>query len=279
MKKEIRLVALDMDGTLFNQESRISEADQAAILRITGNGTEVAISTGRPYAGLPVPDLLAIGIRYAITTNGAAVYRLADRQCLASDCMEPGIVTTVIDELQKKSIHIDAFIDGDCYCPVACRPGIDRLDMPESIRRYIRETRTFVPDLAAFIRERRLAVQKMTLNFYPLPDGSFGHRSEVMALLSACPAVTWLSGGYHNLEFTRSGVTKGTGLRFLCEYLKIDMEQTMACGDTQNDMDILKTAGIGVAMGNATPEIREIADYVTLSNEESGVAHAISRFL
>ncbi len=119
----------------------------------------------------------------------------------------------------------------------------------------------------------------MTLNFYPLPDGSFGHRSEVMALLSACPAVTWLSGGYHNLEFTRSGVTKGTGLRFLCEYLKIDMEQTMACGDTQNDMDILKTAGIGVAMGNATPEIREIADYVTLSNEESGVAHAISRFL
>ncbi len=279
MKKEIRLVALDMDGTLFNQESRISEADQAAILRITGNGAEVAISTGRPYAGLPVPDLLAIGIRYAITTNGAAVYRLADRQCLASDCMDPGIVTPVIDELQKKSIHIDAFIDGDCYCPVACRPGIDRLDMPESIRRYIRETRTFVPDLAAFIRERRLPVQKMTLNFYPLPDGSFGHRSEVMALLSACPAVTWLSGGYHNLEFTRSGVTKGTGLRFLCEYLKIDMEQTMACGDTQNDMDILKTAGIGVAMGNATPEIREIADYVTLSNEESGVAHAISRFL
>lgn len=275
MKKEIRLVALDMDGTLFNQQSQISQTDQSAIRRITKSGIETAISTGRPYAGLPVGLLLDIGVRYAITCNGAAVYCLENRQCLHSDCMSPALVCSLLDELQKKSIHMDAFIDGDCYSLDACARNIDRLDMPESIRLYIKNTRTFVPDLAAYIHRHERNVQKMTLNFYPLADGTFLHRDEVMALLAACPQVTFLSGGYHNLEFTRAGVTKGTGLRFLCRYLDIDIRHTMACGDTQNDIDILKTAGISVAMGNAQTEVKEIADFITLSNEESGVAHAL----
>ncbi len=275
MKNDIRLVALDLDGTLFNRQSQISQTDQSAIRQITESGIEAAISTGRPYAGLPVGLLPDIGIRYAITCNGAAVYRLSDRRCLHSDCMPPSLVCSLLDELQKKSIHMDAFIDGDCYSLNACARNIDRLDMPESIRRYIRDTRTFVPDLAAYIREHGRDVQKMTLNFYPLPDGTFLHRDEVMTLLAACPQITFLSGGYHNLEFTRAGVTKGTGLRFLCQHLDIDIRQTMACGDTQNDLDILKTAGVSVAMANAQPEVREIADFITFSNEESGVAHAL----
>ena len=87
-----------------------------------------------------------------------------------------------------------------------------------------------------------------------------------------------LSSGYHNLEFTRAGVTKGNGLTLLCSHLGVDIEETLACGDTQNDIDILKTAAIGVAMENALPEVKEIADFVTRSNENSGVAHAIHTF-
>lgn len=278
MKQHISLIALDMDGTLYNDQSQISPEDGAAIREASANGVTVAISTGRPYAGLPVETLVDLGIRYAITSNGAAVYLLPDKKCLYESCMEPEMICPLLDELQKKDIHIDAFIDGDGYELAACRPKICLLDMPESIRRYIETTRTFVDDLAAFVRERQLSVQKIILNFYPLPNGAFGHREEAKALLAAHPEITFLSGGYHNLEFTKSGTTKGIGLRFLCDHLGIRMDETMACGDTQNDIDILKTASIGVAMANARPDVKEIADFITLSNEESGVAHAIRHF-
>lgn len=278
MKKKIRLAALDMDGTLFNHESQISAADRETIKEASQNGVEVVISTGRPYAGLPAELLTSIGIHYAITANGAAVYRLPDKECIYSDCMEPSLVCPILKKLQKKDIHMDAFIDGEGFGQASCRPKIGLLDMPESIRAYIRSTRSFQEDLAVFIEENQLDVQKMTLNFYPLPDGTFQHREEVKALLSSCPGISFLCGGYHNLEFTKAGASKGMGLRFLCTHLCIPLSETMAVGDTQNDIDILKTAAIGVAMENARDDVKEIADYITRSNENSGVAHAIRRF-
>ena len=228
MKQPVSLIALDMDGTLFNGQSEISKEDQDAIREASSRGIHVAISTGRPYAGLPVTLLSGLGVSYAITSNGAAVYHLPDRLCIHESAMEPALVCPIIEELQKKSIHLN--------------------------------------------------VQKMTLNFYPQEDGTFLYRNEVMQILSEHPEITFLSGGYHNLEFTRAGVTKGNGLTLLCSHLGVDIEETLACGDTQNDIDILKTAAIGVAMENALPEVKEIADFVTRSNENSGVAHAIRTF-
>ena len=256
MKQPVSLIALDMDGTLFNGQSEISKEDQDAIREASSRGIHVAISTGRPYAGLPVTLLSGLGVSYAITSNGAAVYHLPDRLC----------------------IHMDAFINGDGFSQRSCEGKIDCLDMPTSIKRYIHRTRTFTDDLAAYIRVHNLNVQKMTLNFYPQEDGTFLYRDEVMQILSEHPEITFLSGGYHNLEFTRAGVTKGNGLTLLCSHLGVDIEETLACGDTQNDIDILKTAAIGVAMENALPEVKEIADFVTRSNENSGVAHAIHTF-
>lgn len=278
MHKKIHLVALDMDGTLFNHQSQISDTDQQTIREATAKGIEVVISTGRPYIGLPATLLSELGIRYAITSNGAAIYRLPDKECIYECCMTPELICPIIDELQKKDIHMDAFINGNGYSRHACKEKIALLDMPESIRQYIRDTRTFTDDLADYIRQHQLQVQKMTLNFYPLPDGSFAHREEVKAILSSHPEITFLSGGYYNLEFTKKGTSKGAGLVFLCDHLNLSLEQTMAVGDTQNDINILKTAAIGVAMGNAREDVKAIADYITGSNEESGVAHAIRHF-
>lgn len=279
MQKNIRLLALDMDGTLFNHDSEISQTDMDAIRGITAGGVTVTISTGRPYCGLPAALLYELGIQYAITANGAAIYRLPDKKCLYKSCMEPQLVCPIIEELQKKDIHMDAFIEGDGYSERSCESKIDLLAIPESIRSYIKTTRSFTDDLAAYIRKWDYDVQKMTLNFYPLADGSFKSREEVKALLASHPEVTFLSGGYHNLEFTKAGTTKGMGLRFLCDDLGIDLSETMACGDTQNDIDILKTAAVGVAMGNARDDVKEIADYITSTNDESGVAAAIRRFI
>ncbi len=161
----------------------------------------------------------------------------------------------------------------------AVRKNGERLVVPEALKHYILNTRKRVDDLPQFIRDNHLKVQKMTLNFYPDENGVFKDRAEVKNYLESNPNVTSVCGGYNNLEFTRAGVNKGVALRALAEILSIDPTETMAIGDTENDLAIIKAAGIGVAMGNATPAVREQADYVTDDNESDGVATAMEHFI
>ena len=119
----------------------------------------------------------------------------------------------------------------------------------------------------------------MTVNFQTDENGVLIDREDVRLFLASNPDITVVCGGYNNLEFTRKGVDKGQGLIHLANYLGIPIEETMAIGDTENDLEILKTAGISVAMGNSIEDIKKLADYVTLTNEEDGVAHAIEHFL
>lgn len=140
-------------------------------------------------------------------------------------------------------------------------------------------TRKSIEDMPAFLRKQNSGVQKMTLNFPEGEDNSFPDRSKAMEILDRYPQVSYLCGGYNNLEFTMAGISKGKGLALLCQYLNISIDHTIACGDSENDLDIMKAAGLGVAMANAPREIRELADDITLSNEEDGVAAMIQKWL
>lgn len=275
----IQLIALDLDGTLLNGCGEISEDDQRAIREAAEAGIHVVVSTGRPYVGVPVEMLAPLGVRYAITTNGAAVYRVPEKECLYSNSLERGLACRLIRELAGYDVHFDVFIDGDAYSQRDRQHLIDRLTFPEATKRYVKRTRRIVEDLAQFIEDKQAEVQKITVNFYPLEEGIYKDRDRVFQLFAACPQITFLSGGFHNLELTKAGVEKGIGLSFLADMLGIPIEQTMACGDTQNDLNIMKTAGVGVAMENAGDEVKAIADFVTRSNEESGVAFAIRQFM
>lgn len=280
MSAKIKLVALDMDGTLFNDKLEITEENQRAIRAAIGSGTHVIISTGRPYVALPIEKLTDLGIRYVITSNGGGVYRIPEKECVYSSCMPPEVIVPIIRHLQTKDIQYDAFISGNRYRESDRQHLVERMtQFPEATRQMVKTNATFVDNLAAFIEERSLDVEKMTINFYPLPDGTYKDRDDVWSYLSANPQITALCGGYMNVEYTMAGTTKAMGLRFLADMLDVPMECTMACGDTQNDADIMQAAAIGVAMGNASDDIKAIADFVTKSNNDSGVAYAIDKFV
>lgn len=271
----IQLVALDLDGTLFNNQGQITPNNREAIQKALDNGIQVVISTGRPLAGIPMEQIEKTGIRYAITTNGSGVYELATKKCIYENGMEEEIILPILEFLNTKDIHMDAFINGGAYSSEKCRAAAEKLDIPPSLKHYIINTRVRVPDLTDYIRQNHLRVQKMTLNFYPNGDGTFKDRESVKEFLLANPQIQCVSGGYNNLEFTRAGVTKGTGLLELTHFLGLLPENTMAIGDTENDIAILTAAGIGVAMGNATDDVKTVSSYITSSNEEDGVAKAI----
>lgn len=275
----IQLVALDLDGTLFNNQSVISQENLKTIRTITDAGIHVVISTGRPFNGVPFVQLEGTGIDYAITANGSGIYRISTGECLFDDSMPEELILPILDFLLQKDINIDAFIAGKGVSPTKCRETALKLSVPDSIKAYIVDTRFRVDDLADYIHSNHLQVQKMTLNFLREPDGTLKHREEVRAFLEGNPQVTCVCGGYNNLEFTRVDVSKGAGLLKLADALGVAPCDTMAIGDTENDISIIDAAGIGVAMGNATPDVKEAADYITCSNEEDGVAAAIRHFL
>lgn len=277
--KDIKLVALDLDGTLFDNSSRISKRNLTAIHSITDKGIHVVISTGRPFEGIPFDQIKGTGINYAITANGSGIYEISTGKCLYENAMDEELVTPILNFLLTRDIHMDAFIGGKGYTPVQCVETAQKLTVPSSIKNYIITTRTRLDNILQFIHENQLRVQKMTLNFYPAADGTLIDRETVRKFLVSNPSITTVCGGYNNLEFTRADANKGVGLRKLAEILGVNPDATMAIGDTENDLAIIEAAGIGVAMGNATDAVKARADYVTTTNTKDGVAAAIEHFI
>ena len=277
--KDIKLVALDLDGTLFDNSSRISESNLTAIRSITDKGIHVVISTGRPFEGIPFDQIKGTGINYAITANGSGIYEISTGKCLYENAMDEELVTPILNFLLTRDIHMDAFIGGKGYTPVQCVETAQKLTVPSSIKNYIITTRTRLDNILQFIHENQLKVQKMTLNFYPAADGTLIDRETVRKFLVSNPSITTVCGGYNSLEFTRADANKGVGLRKLAEILGVNPDATMAIGDTENDLAIIEAAGIGVAMGNATDAVKARADYVTTTNTKDGVAAAIEHFI
>lgn len=277
--KDIKLVALDLDGTLFDNSSHISERNLTAIRSITDKGIHVVISTGRPFEGIPFDQIKGTGINYAITANGSGIYEISTGKCLYENAMDEELVTPILNFLLTRDIHMNAFIGGKGYTPVQCVETAQKLTVPSSIKNYIITTRTRLDNILQFIHENQLKVQKMTLNFYPAADGTLIDRETVRKFLVSNPSITTVCGGYNNLEFTRADANKGVGLRKLAEILGVNPDATMAIGDTENDLAIIEAAGIGVAMGNATDAVKARADYVTTTNTKDGVAAAIEHFI
>ncbi|MGN1154569.1 MAG: Cof-type HAD-IIB family hydrolase [Agathobacter sp.] len=276
---DIKLVALDLDGTLFNSKGIITEKTRQEIKRIADRGVHVVISTGRPYNGVPFEQIKGLGIDYAITTNGAAIYQISTNKCIYENCMDFDIIGPIIEFLVSREIHIDTYIDGEGYTPVRCRENLFRLPLADSMKKYILATRTPVENLYEYVRDCGKKVQKMTLNFYPQPDGTRLYREEVRIFLESNPAIETVCGGFCNLEFSKAGVNKGEGLLHLAELLGVPADATMAIGDSGNDYSIVKAAAIGVAMDNASDDIKEISDFITTSNEEDGVGVALAHFI
>ncbi len=280
MEKQFLLVALDLDGTLFNSKSSISDENKKAIKTAAAAGTIFVIATGRPYNGLPLEAMKELGIQYAITTNGAAVYKVPERECLFECCMPWEEATTLVDKLLTLPIHLDLFVNGCAYTPDICKKAIESMNqLPKELKEYILSTRTMVPNLTDKIRQQKQDIQKVTLNFPADENGVPLYRNQAMNILNTYPDVYYLSGGYGNLEFTKKGISKAKGLSFLCNYLNIPIEQTIACGDSENDLDIIKAAGLGIAMSNAPEHVKEQATDIAPSNDDNGVSAIIERWI
>lgn len=276
MENNIKLICLDLDGTLLDPNGEISGEDQEAIREITRQGVEVMISTGRPYVGIPDPErFAALGIRYALTVNGAAIYTIPDRKLIQEQCLDTEGLPKIFEEIQKKNVYFDFFVGGGGYGYGAKKDLIRKIALLESQKEYILRTRTFVENPAEFLRSHDIAVQKVTVDFIEDEKKELIDFEDVAKILNRDSRYTVVSGGCNNLEFTEKGVSKGVALESFAKSLGITLDEVMAIGDSENDLEIIKMAKYGVAMENAQDCVKKEAFFITRSNLESGVAYAI----
>lgn len=273
----VRLIALDLDGTLFTEDKNISEENQKAIRDARKKGIEIVIATGRPVNGIPTEIFRELGVQYVIDLNGACVHRLRDGACIYEERMETKAACELVRMCLEYRVYLSVFA-GEKSCVQADREDLlEQMGFSKVLYEYIKKTRTYVDDLPAYLRTSGDPIYKVVMNFIPLPDGSYLDYDVLRDRIDADARFDQVDGGGHNMEVTMAGVSKGKALKWLAKELGVSIEETMACGDTENDIDIIRTAGIGVAMGNAKENVKEIADYVTKTNMEDGVAYAIRR--
>ena len=274
----MKLISLDLDGTLLNIERKIPDGNRRAIQKVTENGVTVIVSTGSPYNLLPHDELSGLDIQYAITANGSAIYEYKTGKCIYEEAIETDAVLPILEYLLTKDIHIDMFIKGKAYCPSITHTIVDKLEVPRARKEYIQNNRIWLDKPINYIVENQLRIQKISLNFYPDKNGNMVDREIVGNQLSQNSDINLVSSAWGNLEITKKGVNKGRALKKLCEMKCFSIEDTIAMGDSLNDLDIIQAAGTGVAMGNSIQVILDAADYITEKDNECGVAEAIEFF-
>lgn len=271
---KIKLIALDMDGTLLNSKKEISEHTYDVLKKAIEKGIYIVPATGRAINGLP--DFFQnLDIKYGIFCNGASCYDLEKKELIAKTHFTIEEAISLLKIGEKYDVCMDVYAGGCGYSEAKYLDHFDHYTKDPGIQLLIRSTRKRLEEpLEKFLRRTQTSVEKVNLFFCNLEEREVA-RQEFLKTDITMP----VSALYNNLELSKLGSSKGNALMQIANYLEIKKEEVMACGDGGNDLSMIEAAGIGVAMENAMPEIKEAADFITTSNNNEGVANAIEKFV
>lgn len=273
---EIKLIATDMDGTFLDDQKRIPKENWEALLSCAARGIEIVPATGRTVQGIPEEIKGLPGVRYVIATNGALVADLKENRVIDT-CRLPADLAARVMNMARTSpddIMYDAYIDGTGYTTERFMEELGRYAEDVGIQALIRKTRRVVPDNISYVMEQNREVDKINMFFVNMEA-----KKRMRKALAEVPGILVCSSLPNNLEINAAGADKGGALLRLAEYLGIGKEATMAFGDGENDRSMMELAGLGVAMANGEESVKAAADYITLTNNEAGVAAAIRHFV
>lgn len=273
MKKRIRLIALDMDGTTFNSRKEITNRTRRTIAEAVERGIQVFPATGRPKSYLPREIMSIPGVHYASTSNGASIIDMNKEEPLYEDLIPAERMPDIIRRIKDLPVIIELFYKGACYCDRSTLPVIEQILQERPSVQNGQAPEIYEDGIFDRLLQDPFPVEKVHLIFSDLKI-----RKEIMDFYQKENILDVTSAFAENLELTSKTATKSNALLRLAGILGISQEETMAIGDSFNDLDMLEAAGTSVAMGNAEPEIKETADLITKTNNEDGVAWAIEKY-
>lgn len=261
-----RLVAIDLDDTLLNNDLQISPRVQAAIQRTIEQGVQVTLATGRMFrSAYPFAQQMGLNIPL-ITYQGALVKNSQSGEVLYHTPLPRIYVRPVLELINTYGYHVQAYVDDELVMEkytAEAQAYVDQSRVPVKL----------VPDLLSFLSQEPTKI--LVINFdEPKLNAmaeDLNHRfGEHLYITKSKP---------YYLEVLHPEATKGKALQALASRLGIRQEEVIAIGDSFNDIDMIQYAGLGVVMGNAREEIKQYADYITVSNEDDGVAEVLEKFV
>lgn len=274
MEYKIKMIGLDLDGTLLTDKKELTERTRKAVSSALEQGVVVLAATGRPWLGVPEELRNFPGMRYALTSNGARIIDTLENRVIEEHLLSPDLAKKALEICGKYDTLQEVYFDGQGYAPADKMACVEKYHKNPSMCEYMRKTRIPVKDIFELVEKENRGLDKVQALFADMKE-----RSQAWRELKTDSGLELVGSLKYNIEINAAGVNKGTGLVNLGRLLGIRREEIMACGDGDNDEVMLREAGLGVAMANAEEQVKAAADYVTLSNEEDGVAAAIEKFV
>ncbi len=271
----IKMVGLDMDGTLLTTEKELTEHTREILREAISRGVAVIPATGRPLTGIPEEVLEFPGVRYAVASNGARIVDLEENRVIYEGLVSYETGRRVLEICSRYDSMLEIYYDGVSYADEEKLKRIDEYVPRAPMALYIAGTRQTVPDVMAMFKERKAPTDKVQALFRTKKECERAWKE----VEKEVPDIEITGALSNNIEVNAKGVNKGKGLLILGELLGIRREEIMAVGDGSNDIAMLREAGLGVAMENATDEVKAAADVITLSNDEEGAAAAIEKYV
>jgi len=265
----VRLIATDLDGTLLLPDKTVSARNRASLNAAAAAGLTLLTATGRQLRHVPV-DLTDLGFHYAIGANGAICVDLADDTVVFAETISSEALLGLNELLRRQVPQVRLAASRNYGEYHLCEPGYLELIPTEEM--LPPNWRTEVVTLAELLAEPTIKVTLRHPELSPV---------ELLAIVQAFDLVE-LSVTISGAPFVEVGsaqATKATAIARVCRTLQIPATAVMAIGDSLNDVDMVAWAGHGVAMGNADPVLRDIADHTTTTNTADGFALAVENVL
>lgn len=269
---EYRLLAMDMDGTVLNSEKKITPRTQSAIRKALAGGKEVLFATGRSPSEVREYLNTFPGMNYVLCLSGALVLDLRRGKTLAETTIPRPLAEQILSAAAGLDAMVTLYAGDDVFVERKRKGNMDYYGCQCFAKLY--------DDCAVWVENIRDVLDRY---------GDCIHKANIFChspeeWRKADDALRGLSLNYaiglpNNYEISPLGVDKGLGLQMLCEAAGIPIQQAVAVGDGGNDVAMIRAAGLGVAMGNASEPIKTLADAVTADCDHDGVAEAIETYL
>lgn len=267
------MIATDLDGTLLNNDhGTVPEKNIEALQKAADMGIKVVIATGRTLSvltdilkQLPMTD-------YAVMANGAAAVDIKTGEKLYSQGIPEDIWRPIYNRLLEADAAFEVYYDGKSLIEADRLESFGNPAVSEDYNRELRQYITPVEDLPGYLAGNQIE----KIHVFSVPgDGYSRLRSE----FEADDRLMVTSSMKENFEINLKTTNKGNGLENLCKAVGLESSQVIAFGDADNDVEMLEWAGTPVAMENALPKVKALAEYITLSNDDCGVAYALEKYL
>lgn len=263
-----RAIALDQDGTLTNHDKEITPRTRQALLKAQEQGAIIILASGRPTYGIePVAECLELDKRggYILSYNGGNIVNTKTQEKLFSQYLPDEVLPILYQYAKEKRYALLGYAGNEIITETPCDT-------------YVKEESRINKMNIRQVDNLLEALEPHPTKLLMTGDPSDMLKAEGELVEQLCDKMDIFRSAPFFLELVPKGIDKAQSLLRLLARINLPPADLIAFGDGYNDLSMLKLAGIGVAMANAAPEVRAEADYVTLSNEEDGVAAALLHF-